>query len=98
MNESTESKSDDEEEEFTESKIKEGLQLGEKLADFFLKHDPSIERAVSFKNDLKYCLFRYAELVKRDQNDQTEKDTQVDTNDESSDGKGSCDSRKRKRC
>ncbi|XP_058816052.1 tigger transposable element-derived protein 1-like [Topomyia yanbarensis] len=53
-----------EEKEFTESKVEEGLQLGEQLADFFLTHDPCVERAVSFRNDLKYCLLRYTELVK----------------------------------
>ncbi|XP_055622445.1 tigger transposable element-derived protein 1-like [Toxorhynchites rutilus septentrionalis] len=54
----------DEETEFTESKIKEGLQLGETLADFFVTNDPCIERAISFRNDQRHCLLRYTELVK----------------------------------
>ncbi|XP_055633874.1 tigger transposable element-derived protein 1-like [Toxorhynchites rutilus septentrionalis] len=54
----------DEETEFTESKIKEGLQLGETLADFFVTNDPCIEPAISFRNDLRHCLLRYTELVK----------------------------------
>ncbi|XP_055623289.1 tigger transposable element-derived protein 1-like [Toxorhynchites rutilus septentrionalis] len=54
----------DEETEFTESKIKEGLQLGETLADIFVTNDPCIERAISFRNDLRHCLLQYTELVK----------------------------------
>ncbi|XP_062538067.1 tigger transposable element-derived protein 1-like [Armigeres subalbatus] len=64
---------DEVEEKFIDSKLKEGLQLGENLADFFVTHDPCIERAVSFRNDIKYCLRRYEALVNQEKNEDDEK-------------------------
>lgn len=40
------------------------LNIAEQLANHFINNDPHIERAVTFRNDLKYCVARYKEVLK----------------------------------
>lgn len=50
--------------EISEENLNKGLEIAEQLENHFVQHDPYVERAVSFRNDLKYCLARYKELNK----------------------------------
>ena len=57
--------SDNSDTEMDLTKLDEGIKMSEKLAEFFIDDNPRIERAASFKNDLKYCIARYKELHKK---------------------------------
>ncbi|XP_021706484.1 tigger transposable element-derived protein 1-like [Aedes aegypti] len=44
--------------------LKKGIDIAEQLADFFIDHDPCVERAVMFRNELGACMRRYIELLR----------------------------------
>ncbi|XP_055616653.1 tigger transposable element-derived protein 1-like [Toxorhynchites rutilus septentrionalis] len=61
---SEQEKNCDDVQEMSAEKLEEGLRLAEQLANHFIANDIHVERAVSFRNDLTYCMARYKELHK----------------------------------
>lgn len=59
-----EKREEEEDNEIDVAKLEEGLEIAERLAEYFMTHDPQTARAISFKKDLQYCVARYNEAYK----------------------------------
>ncbi|XP_055617943.1 tigger transposable element-derived protein 1-like [Toxorhynchites rutilus septentrionalis] len=58
---------DDEDRDIKPCDIEDGNKLADTLVKHFMEKDPCVERAVSFRNDLKLCMLRYNRLNEKTQ-------------------------------
>ncbi|XP_062716774.1 tigger transposable element-derived protein 1-like [Aedes albopictus] len=87
---------DNETGELDQEQLEKGIAMCEAAVDHFIRIDPNAARAISFKNDIEYCIARYQEELKVLRNSQPA--VQADpVQSEDSDDDEAC-SKKKRRC